>query len=444
MAGFQNKSRLLGAERRRGRRHPVAELPDVHASILAGPDVKIVDVSPHGLLVESDIRLIPGAGICLTIKFANESHMLGGRVARVDTTIAGEKVRYRAGIALDGLFAPFDLPVPEPDTPTPSDVAGPEGSETGLGELSESASSPSSIETNAPDFGVLREALGEQPAQDHDVHVIETLKAALRASETARKETDEAHARERDTWGQERRSFEQALEIAARHKDRLSAELTASGERSRTLAKELEDLRGTASAEHALLQGQLQGATGKFEELHRELLALRESHAALSRTLDDERSMIAELLREKDRLLSELEQVSADLNAAAHQRDRAHADLRQSEMERGRLAKQLEVTERWCADQHELIYQLWQQTLRSTALIEGWKSVQWERGTDAPAVESTPDASEPVRRLLDDRRAVETSASEPIRVPGRGTPSVEHAPAAQCPTVVEEGLSIDR
>lgn len=390
MAGSQSNSKLIGSERRRARRHPAAKVPHVHASILAGPDVKIVDVSPHGLLVESDVRLIPGAGICLTIKFANESHMLGGRVARVDTAVVGNKMKYRAGIALDGLFAPFDLPTPEP---SPSEEASTAVAAPEAGAADGSATAPPStdLETSASGMEALRQTLAEQRrTQQHDVRVIEMLKAALRASEVARKELEEARRRECETWEQERRTFEQALELAARHKERLSAELAASEERTGALAKELEEERVSALARDAVLQEQLQGATGKCEESLQELVALRESHRALSRSLDEERAMLADLLREKDRLIAELEQAGADLDAASRDRDRANDDCRQGEVLRARLAKQLETAERWCADQHELIYQLWQQALRSTSLIEGWKSLQRERGTAAAPAKGAP------------------------------------------------------
>lgn len=383
--------RKIPAERRRGRRHPAAKVPHIHASILAGPDVEIVDVSPHGLLIETDVRLIPGAGICLTIAVGNESHMLGGRVARVDAAVSGKSVMYRAGIALDGLFAPFDLSsqeseatgATEPEPPAPGSPPGEKPVRAATPEASPAA--PVAIEA-------LREALTRQhQAQQHETEVVDTLKAALRASERSRRESEQLYLRERETWAQERRSFEQALEIAARHKEKLSGELASSHDRVKTIANELETVRAAAAAEQALFEEQLRGESRKTEASLQELIELRESQRLLTRRLDEERAMLADLLQEKDRLIAELESAGTDLERTSLERDRANERWQAGEVERLRLARQLEVSERWCADQHELIYELWQQALRSTSLIEGWKSIRHTSADAAPdPVVSTP------------------------------------------------------
>lgn len=348
----------------------MSRLPKVHASILAGPDLKIIDVSPSGLLVETDVRLIPGAGICLTIKFENESHMVGGRVARVDTALVGNRMKYRAGIALDGVFAPFDLPAPEDRSSEAAGAPasrpkndGPDSRSVPAGQLGQSG------------VDALRQALDEQRRNhEHGQRTIEMLKAALRGSEGSRRQLEEECSREREAWQKERHTLEQALEIAARHKEKLSAELTAAASREKTLTRELEEERAAALSQRVTLQEQLEAANGRADETVRELEALRDSNRCLERTLDEERAMLAGLLEEKERLLAQLEVLRTKLEILSQERERLDDDRCRSDNERERLAKQLDAAERWCADQHELIYELWQQTLRSTSLIEGWKS----------------------------------------------------------------------
>jgi hypothetical protein len=415
MATPSDTLRKIPAERRRGRRHPAAKVPHIHASILAGPDVKIVDVSPHGLLIETDVRLIPGAGICLTIAVGNESHMLGGRVARVDAAVSGKSVMYRAGIALDGLFAPFDLSSQESEPTGATEPAPPAPGPAG--EKPVRAATPEAPPAAPVAIEALREALTRQhQAQQHETEVVDTLKAALRASERSRRESEQVYLRERETWAQERRSFEQALEIAARHKEKLSGELAASDDRVKTIANELETIRAAAAAEQALFEEQLRGESHKTEASLRELIELRESQRLLTRTLDEERAMLADLLQEKDRLIADLESAGADLERTSLERDRANERWQAGEVERVRLARQLEVSERWCADQHELIYQLWQQALRSTSLIEGWKSIRHTSADAAPdPVVSTP-ASTDLPAGADDLPACDPAVEISARV----------------------------
>jgi hypothetical protein len=95
--------------------------------------------------------------------------------------------------------------------------------------------------------------------------------------------------------------------------------------------------------------------------------------------------------------------------ALSVERDQASDSSARSDAEQKRLSQQLEAAERWCADQHALIYELWQQTLRSTALIEGWKSSRTrleDRAGAPPAVLQppsavTPEVTTPVSSLPD-------------------------------------------
>lgn len=399
------------SERRRARRHPASRLPKVHVSILAGPDVKLVDVSPQGLLVESEVRLIVGAAVCLTVKFDNESHLVGGRVARVSATLDGKTVRYLAGIALDGSFAPFDLPGPEhcaATTPAPQTPAQ-QTDKTTAGVNPESVSKLASAPTPA--------AEAEQREQQPDRRMIAMLKSALQASERSRMDADTDQRKTRETWEQERRTFEQALEIAARHKDKLSSALQTSAAEARDAAMALQEERAAAQALQAALQDQLAAATARSTDLARELDEIREANTRLERTLDEERAMLGGLLEEKDTLLAQLEEFRVRTAALSAERDQASDASARSHAEQKRLSQQLEAAERWCADQHALIYELWQQGLRSTALIEGWKSSRTGREdrTGAPPAVLQPASSV----TAEDTNPISVGAERPATSPPR-------------------------
>lgn len=386
-AGIMNNSasRTVGVERRRARRYPAVRLPAVRASIVAGPEVAVIDVSPQGILLETDVRLIPGAAICLNIRVNDQTHLVGGRVARVDVALSASELRYRAGVALDETFPPFDVSAVEqavrsvqPHTPavtsSPRAVA-PGGSPEATSE---------DLEVRA-----LRQALADKRRElDHALPMIEQLTDALQANDRSRRDAEEARRTERAEWDRQRATLEGEIEAARRHEQESAEQALAAIAEERAMAARLEREHSAWAAERQALQQELDRAKALPEDAARELDTLRTARDALECALDNERATRANLLQETDRLQAELETVCAKFDALKLEgedyRRRVAADTRQ-------LERRLEITDIWCAEQQELIYQLAKQTLHSSALIQSWQGI--ERGHQPRAAH--PDNSEP-------------------------------------------------
>jgi hypothetical protein len=98
-----------GKERRASPRRLASELPFLKSvKLLAGPDVRLVDVSRGGALLESDTPLPPGTRICLRLVTTDTTILIDGRVlrSRVSCLQAG-LVRYKSAIAFDEDVALF-------------------------------------------------------------------------------------------------------------------------------------------------------------------------------------------------------------------------------------------------------------------------------------------------------------------------------------------------
>jgi hypothetical protein len=82
----------------------------VAARLRPGRDVKLLDLSKGGALVEGAVRLMPGASIVLHLVGVGCHHTIRGTVLRcfVSALDHSSGVRYRAGLAFDQSF-----PVPD-------------------------------------------------------------------------------------------------------------------------------------------------------------------------------------------------------------------------------------------------------------------------------------------------------------------------------------------
>lgn len=88
------------ADRRRSRRRPLEEISDVTGVKVQSEEVKVVNASRGGILIECGLRLPPGTASQLEILRPNESLRVRGRVVRCEVTnVSGEKLRYRIAIA---------------------------------------------------------------------------------------------------------------------------------------------------------------------------------------------------------------------------------------------------------------------------------------------------------------------------------------------------------
>jgi hypothetical protein len=371
-----SETRPIGesAERRRSRRHSAAEL-SVRASILAGPELEVINISREGVLVASDVRLTEGVGICLHVWSNGQHQLLGGRVARVDISSDGGR-KYRAGIALDADFPPFDLSTGPPAIASDAVEPNQAGARVVQAEL-----------TN------LRGALEERRRREEDhLRTVEMLKAALRSSERARKEVQQEQAADRAMWDEERRRLQAELELAVRHASERDEHLTASAEREERLVEE----RSQWLAEREALVERVRAAEAAAAASVLRSSAQEERERLLVRAIEEERTMLAGLLQEKERLFSDLEAARLEADAVRRAREQLEQACRDRERQAQELGARLEATEGWCADQQELIYRLREDMLRSCAMLESWQTSQ---SPGPPGGESQPEVPpEPARQ----------------------------------------------
>jgi hypothetical protein len=323
-----------GADRRRARRYAAHRLPTLRASLLAGPDVAVLNVSRGGLLLESEVRLRPGAGICLNVRLDDETHRLDGHVSHVDATIVEGRVVYRAGVSFDREMPLFDLGAPDGrDRSAPSGVPPPPIPVTTI----DPARDASAAETSR-----LREELeSEREKREQQAATIAALRDALESGERLRRGLLEEHASERERWAQEQQEL---LERVREAEDQASAMM-----QDMRIAR---DAARKASRAHA---SELAACDAHVRERDQQIAALRAEHAAL------------------------LESVSAQLETLERR------DATRSAQE-GRLAEQLASSEAWCADQQDLLYRVRQQMNAVFALLQG------EDGQSLPALPAAPES----------------------------------------------------
>jgi hypothetical protein len=304
---------------RRFPRHPAARLPSLRASILAGPDVRVINVARGGMLVESDVRLTPGSGVCLNVTLGDQVYQVAGRVSRVDASLNDGRVKYRAGIALDEEMAIFDLPpVPDSSSPEAEDdraldvelqehlIALPEGdarSETLRRELADAR----------------REAQQQREAND-------ALRQAVDSGEAARRQLMESQAAERARWMEDRK----LLQERARDNEEQAANLAR---KVRSVVEAQRDL----AEQHALEKARLEADAN---EARQQLTELRAVHASLLATITQR--------------LETFERDRAEWQEAQH-----------------RAATDLEAAEGWSSDQQDLLYRIRQQMAAVFSLLDG-------------------------------------------------------------------------
>ncbi|MBI2223179.1 MAG: hypothetical protein HYU53_18475 [Acidobacteria bacterium] len=419
-------------------RHARSASVALRASILAGPEVSVIEISRQELVVESDVRLTPGAGICLNVSIAGANYLAGGRITKVDAALAAGQVRYRASVKLDNEMPAFDLvqpqPAVEPAVPEPPSV----------GPAPRTAPEP---------------AAAEEP-MDHQ-QTLQMLKTALRSSEAVRKELVEELEAARAKWDAERQALEArvgqvqksattagqqisnareaerllagkyAQEQAAWVKER--AALQESARQAEARAKEFEpkvkDLetraaqaeaaarqagsrvdqiqqeartiqereRAAAARVKELEAGQraLQEAAKKAGELSakaaHDLAAVRDNEQRLAKRIEEMTGKMDGLLEDRQRQEAELEAAMA-MVAAAEQKIGGHEKERRDwAAQKERLSARLQTTEKWCADQQHLLYELQQHLGRASTLLDGWtpQSLDEADGEQAAARKAT-------------------------------------------------------
>jgi hypothetical protein len=303
---------------RRFPRHPATRLPSLRASILAGPDVRVINVARGGMLVEADVRLTPGAGVCLNVTLGDQVYQVAGRVSRVDASLTAGRINYRAGIALDQEMAIFDLPS-SPET----SAADAEADSALDAELEERLQPPVESETTAP----LRAELNElrlEVQQQREAGV--ALRQAVDSGEAARRQLIDGQATERTRWADERK----LLQERARENEEQAATL------ARKIRSVVEAQRDQAE-QHALEKSRLEA---EANEAQQQLTELRAVHASMLATISQ--------------------------RLEAFERDRA-----EWQAERQRAASEIEAAESWSGDQQDLLYRIRQQMASVFSLLDG-------------------------------------------------------------------------
>ncbi len=108
-------STTVGKERRAFPRRPASELTFLKSvKLLAGPEVRLVDVSRGGALLESETPLPPGTRICLRLVTTDTTLLIDGRVLRSRVScLQPGLVRYRSAVQFDDEVALFSEDRPE-------------------------------------------------------------------------------------------------------------------------------------------------------------------------------------------------------------------------------------------------------------------------------------------------------------------------------------------
>lgn len=103
------------ADRRAAPRRPACSIPGLGAAdIVAGPEVRLLNISRAGVLLESAGRLATGSHICLRLRAADAVFLLKGRVLRSRTiTEGGRDLRYESAVAFDEDFVLLDQALEE-------------------------------------------------------------------------------------------------------------------------------------------------------------------------------------------------------------------------------------------------------------------------------------------------------------------------------------------
>lgn len=99
---------LAGPDRRRGARAKPADTPwQAEAVVRPGLVVRVLDISPHGVLVESSGRLRPGRSAELQLSFMEGEGRLLARGLVCRCYVAGlAPLRYQGAIVFEGPLHP--------------------------------------------------------------------------------------------------------------------------------------------------------------------------------------------------------------------------------------------------------------------------------------------------------------------------------------------------
>lgn len=89
-------------DRRASRRLPASAVPNLKARLLSGPDVRLVDVSRRGVLLETNTRLMPDSVVRMKFVADDGTLVLKGVVARSNVSALGDHgLIYRTAVTFE-------------------------------------------------------------------------------------------------------------------------------------------------------------------------------------------------------------------------------------------------------------------------------------------------------------------------------------------------------
>jgi chromosome segregation ATPase len=420
----------------------------VHANILAGPDVRVVSLSRRDLVLESDVRLTPGAGICLNITIGGANYLAGGRIGKVDATLSGGQVKYRAGVTLDSEMPAFEMADPtetrtEASPPPQAGVAEDHAmdaaqqqqllktalrsAEAARKELAEElntervkwedlrksleqriAAAEQKVDAAARQMSAGKDAAKQSEQLLADKHAKEgaawtaerrNLQEALKQAETLAKQADaqakqaeaklkEADARVRDAEARVKESDGRAKDAESKVKealaraDQVARELAAGQQREAAAAAKRAEEQTAWKNERVTLMDQVKGAEARAAKASADLSELRAVEQRLQKKIKDEEAKMMDLVQENERQIEEIDTIRAAL-ATAEQAVTRHEQEKQSWVgQKERITARLQLTEKWCADQQDLLYALRQHIGGAVSLLDGWKPVAMDGAAD--------------------------------------------------------------
>ena len=88
--------------RRASVRRPASRVPELKARVVAGREVRLVNVSKRGVLFETEERLLPNTSVRIRFQAAERAAVIAGRVVRSSVSRLSERtLAYKTAVSLD-------------------------------------------------------------------------------------------------------------------------------------------------------------------------------------------------------------------------------------------------------------------------------------------------------------------------------------------------------
>ena len=110
----EQSSRGDGDDRRRAPRHDANKLGSVITRVIGGGEVKLLDFSRSGILIESDARLAIGAKATIRLTTTDAALTVRGEVVRSKVAGVNGTIVYHTALALEGDLTALEKSVPAP------------------------------------------------------------------------------------------------------------------------------------------------------------------------------------------------------------------------------------------------------------------------------------------------------------------------------------------